>query len=233
MINEEGLRISGALHELVDSYLDGRECVEEMKANLSKNWRQMEWMGFYLEEKSRSMLIDAIGGSAGPEYGNTKIDYVNEYVWDIKTHSLFDKNGKYEPEAILNDTEAMERAIDEYGSMGFVMFLVEPEWDVDGSFKKWHDQLKGETSEYVKKRIERGAPSRIRKRACMISRIFIFRLDRESLARGMSDGWLKGFQKGMRNADGSPRRSKVNVLIDKISEDCIIAGSTAFGENRP
>lgn len=229
MIEDEGRKISNVFKNMTGTYLDGKKCIKEMIEHSSKNWKQMEWMGWYNEENARSILIAKIGGSEGPRYGNTRIDYMNEYAWDIKTHSLFDKNGKPEREAILNDTEAIENAIEEFGSIGFVMFLVEPEWDIDGSFKDWHDQMKGETSDYVKERIERGAPSRMRKSACTIREIMVFRLDKESLERGMKEKWLKGFQKGMRNADGSPRRSKVNIMIDRIPIECIITGSVTFG----
>lgn len=222
MIQSEALRIFKVVNDLLGAELDGKDCILKMKQNGSNNWKQMEWMGFYLEEEIRDLLIEKIGGSLGPKYGNTRIDYMNEYPWDIKAHSLHNSKGDYQNESILNDTEAITRAIDEFGSIGFVMFIVEPTWDIDGSFKEWHDIEKGKISEYEIERINRGAKSRMRKVSCTIDKILIFKIDADDIKDGFERRWLKGFQEGMRNADGSPRRSKVNVLIDRIPKHCII-----------
>jgi hypothetical protein len=222
MIQDEGCSIYQSISPLLGKYLDGKESVTEMKNNGSRNWKQMEWMGFYLEELTRDTLSEELGGGVGPKYGMTTLDYKNNCVWDIKTHALYDKNGKYEAVTILNDLEAIESVIRDYGEIGFIMYLVKPVWDLDGSFKIWHDSLKGSMSDYEKERIARGAKSRARKSACSISAILIFKLNKDDLESGVKTGWLGGFQKGMRNADGSPRREKVSVNIDKIPQKCII-----------
>jgi hypothetical protein len=43
------------------------------------------------------------------------------------------------------------------------------------------------------------------------------------VSRGISEGWLKdSFQKGMRNADGSPRRAKYSVRLDLIPQELFL-----------
>jgi hypothetical protein len=35
---------------------DGKNCIVEMKDNHNRNWRQMEWIGFYAEYAIRKLL---------------------------------------------------------------------------------------------------------------------------------------------------------------------------------
>jgi hypothetical protein len=39
----------------------------------------------------------------------------------------------------------------------------------------------------------------------------------EQIEKALEDNWLAYFQKGMRNADGSPRRAKYKINIDAVS----------------
>jgi len=71
-------------------------------------------------------------------------------------------------------------------------------------------------SAYVRERIRRGAPSRRRKRAVTLKGYILFGLDRSSLSLGIKDGWIRPFQQGMRNADGSPRRAKFMLDISQM-----------------
>ncbi|UJG43943.1 MAG: hypothetical protein K9W46_01865 [Candidatus Heimdallarchaeum endolithica] len=46
---------------------------------------------------------------------------------------------------------------------------------------------------------------------------FILALNENLLSQGQSNGWIRYFQKGMRNADGSPRRPKYMIDCSKVS----------------
>lgn len=65
---------------------DGRNSIIEMKEEGSKQWRQMEWMGFYFEflcQKHFANIIDM----PGKKYGNTEFDAFSEISWDFKAHA--------------------------------------------------------------------------------------------------------------------------------------------------
>jgi len=232
MIDKEGKAIYSQLKSMIGPSIDGKEAIIEMKNKKSRNWKQMEWMGFYLEEKTREILTETIGGGKGPLYGRTGMDYKLEYVWDIKVHSVRDARGNNANECVLNDTEAIENALVEYGSVGFMIYLVNPEWDVKGEFKEWHDSQKGKMSDYVKERIERGAPSRMRKSAVEVVDLMIVSLSEEDVESGTKGGWLMGFQNGMRNSNGNPRRSKIKINVGRIPDKCIIEGNLEIGRPR-
>jgi hypothetical protein len=69
-------------------------------------------------------------------------------------------------------------------------------------------------SKYVEERKKRGAPSRRRKSSAKVQDfLFLFFNGFEDLEKAKNEGWLAEFQKGMRNADGSPRREKYRVRI--------------------
>ena len=117
---------------------------------------------------------------------------------------------------ILNDKEAIDLCVQKHNGIGFIVVHGDAVFDQAGEFKAWHDALKGGHSNYERKRIERGAPSRKRKSAFEIDHIeALFFNNSEELNRGVSDRWITFFQEGMRNADGSPRRPKYAIKITK------------------
>ena len=81
------------------------------------------------------------------------------------------------------------------------------------------ESLKGKISSYEIERIRRGARSRKRKCAFEIEQVeAIFFNGQEDLDRGVEEGWLTFFQEGMRNADGSPRRPKFELITNRAPE---------------
>ena len=88
-----------------------------------------------------------------------------------------------------------------------------------GTFKAWHDELKGGRSDYEKDRVRRGAPSRRRKIAFRLRRIEALWLNSDQVTKGLDEGWIDFFQKGMRNANGSARRPKYELNVDMLPAD--------------
>lgn len=214
----EAKQISSILKNNFYGNLDGKTCILEMKEK-NLNWRQMEWPGWYVEEMGRMQLIQELGGSIGPTFGRTKFDYKMNYVWDIKVHTNNASSGW----CILNDLEAIETIISNNGGIGFFIALADVEYDNDGQFKIWHDKLKGKISDYEKERIKRGAKSRKRKTSCYINEWqCIFIDDFNIFIDGISDGWVSEFQKGMRNANGTPRREKIMINLHSLPSDILI-----------
>ena len=214
---KEAIEIKKILKNEIPEIWDGKKCILELR-EADFNWRQMEWIGWYFEYKARKVLIENFGGQSGPAFGRTPMDYKNKFVWDFKAHPV---NSPSHPWAIMNDCEAVNRCIEENNGIGFIIALGEAEYnDVEGSFKRWHSELKGEQTKYVKARIKRGAPSRKRKINFRIQDyLMIFLQDYNQIIRGMEERWLSGdAQTGWRNANGSPRRAKYKIKLNSIKK---------------
>ena len=106
----EATAILNILTKKIGRYLDGRKCILELRQRKSRNWKQMEWPGWYMEEIGRQALIKTIGGTKGPIYSNTQYDYRKKNVWDLKVHSII------QPELVLADPSAVYNGL---GSFSF------------------------------------------------------------------------------------------------------------------
>jgi len=207
----EANQILNLLTTALSHNVDGKEAILELK-RINYNWKQMEWIGWYFEHLLFTKITGTLGGTAGQTFGNTTFDYKKNYVWDFKAHPILTSNGTQNEPMILNDKEAVDLCIRQYNGIGFVIVYGYAVFDQTGQFKAWHDTLKGGHSEYERERIERGAPSRIRKSAFKIDHIeALFFNNSEELNRGITEGWITSFQEGMRNANGSPRRPKYAI----------------------
>lgn len=178
---------------------DGRECVLELK-DADYNWRQMEWFGWYFEFKARRLLQD-VADIPGDRYGNVTFDLKKQINWDLKASA--------KQKVILNDKDAMDLSIAETGCHGEIISLFDVEYDIDRSFQNWHTELKGGKSNYEKKRENRTEKSRSRKVKAILRQIIFVILkngDLESLSI-MRQG---------RNSDGSPRKIKYMLDLNKI-----------------
>ena len=105
----------------------------------------MEWPGWYFQYLCNSHF-KAILDIPGKTYGKAKFDAFSEITWDFKSHASTSKSRNIP----CNDTEATLNTIAEYGYYGIILAVGEAEYDEDGTFKKWHDNLKGKKSKYVK-----------------------------------------------------------------------------------
>lgn len=75
----EGREIKNILNTKINNKWNGKECILELK-DANYNWRQMEWIGWYLEFIGRKVFEDNYGGNIGPTYGRTTLDYKNNYI---------------------------------------------------------------------------------------------------------------------------------------------------------
>jgi hypothetical protein len=214
----EGRLICDVLVRDMPKMWEGRASILELQ-RANYNWRQMEWIGWYNEMKAGEIVRSSLGGGDGPRYGNTTFDFRRKCVWDFKVHPEGDSW------TILNDREAVDSCIRDHGVLGFVITLgVADLNDSAGTFKRWHDQLKGGTSRYEHERIARGARSRRRKVRFRVVDFVAFLFEGSIvLQTGLKEGWLAEFQKGMRNADGSPRRPKYMINVDTIPSGILVS----------
>jgi hypothetical protein len=200
-------------------FVDGKNAILEMKDGGSRNWRQMEWIGFWFEFFLEKNLIPVLGGTRGPSFGTTQFDFKKKFVWDLKAHPLGTKN------LILNDQNAIKKCIQSENGIGFIIISGVAKYDNGKSeFKRWHDNLKGETSTYEKERVARGAPSRRRKISFEPEGLnAIWFDDIGEINSAISDGWLKSFQNNMKNSNGKPRPAKFQFNLDEVPKNNKIA----------
>jgi len=205
--------------ESLPTMWDGKNCVLQMREGGDK-WRQTEWPGWYFHHWMKTVLDKKIIETPGPKIGATSFFGFGDGVpWTLRTHALNAQawGARYrlpapEHSVILYDTDATEAALAAFGRIGVVILCGEAVWDSSGSFRRWHNALKGEESSFEIDRKKRGAPSRHRKRAFILKGFLIFFLSPEGLSKCGS------FQKGLRNKDGAPRRSKVTITLGDYRE---------------
>ncbi len=195
----------------------GKDAILQMKNSGSSNWRQMEWIGFWFEEIVNQALSNKLGESGHSQYGKTKFDFVRNHTWDLKVHPNQSKS------LILNDLSAIEQCLNTEGGLGFIVLSGDVEYDVNSTFKKWHDDLKGGVSTYEKDRVKRQAPSRRRKVSFTPTVIEGFWFNSFSeIESCLSAGILAEFQTGMRNSNGVARLPKIAIKkIDGLASFAI------------
>ncbi|PAK20892.1 hypothetical protein CJJ23_04835 [Mycoplasmopsis agassizii] len=71
---------------------DGKQAITYMKENNCRNWKQMEWIGFYFQ----FMCEKIIGENnyfqiPGKKYGSVQFDGFKEINFDFKAHSSINK----------------------------------------------------------------------------------------------------------------------------------------------
>jgi len=199
-----------SIFEKFPKTIDGKDAILEMKENNGKNWKQMEWAGFYFEYWCNQNFKNILEMPYSKKYGNVTFDAFFKRPWDFKFHAI--EASKWAP---INDYEAISTAIDEFGDLGIVLAECSVDYDNERSdFKKWHDSLKGKTTPYVEAAIKRNAPSRRRKTEIKIKRISFINLNRKLL-----DDACKSFQENFKNSNGKSRRRKVKLDLSKIKDN--------------
>jgi len=195
----------------IPTFWDGRKSILEMKKAGFKQWRQMEWIGWYFQFLSEKLLQD-IMKIPGPKYGNVQFDGLKEIPWDFKAHAINTSSHQI----IVNDSEATANAIKDFGCVGLILAMGKVKYNDDKrTFQKWHEALKGGKSKYEFERIKRGAWSRLRKVEFKLEQISFIKIDDEVLVKCGS------FQRDFRNAGGTPRREKVLLDLEKLAEEII------------
>jgi hypothetical protein len=203
---------------------DGRQTIKWMMENEITNGPfQNEWQGFYWETKGRQLLNAAFKPNPEPpqtHFGNTEFDYSLNFVWDLKAHTKswcgpdgnHIKNGT--TGAILNDVEAMDACVIKQG-LGFLMVSGVAVADTDGSFVRWHRELKANNGKRVSS--SNSGASRVRKSAFQPTEIeAIFFSDIQRFNAAKSAGVITGFSQGAQapraeGSRGNERRGKYQI----------------------
>jgi hypothetical protein len=188
---------------------DGKKSILDLKkANF--NWRQMEWWGFYFEYLCYLRLGD-IFTIPGDRYGKAKtacFDIKNSINWDLKAKAIKSDDHR----SILNDVEAMNLSVKEYGAHGLVIALCDVEYnDVNRSFQQWHQELKGGKSKYEINREQRTSVSRYRKTKAKLQEILFLVVTSKNISS-------LGIHHQGRNSNGKPRPPKYMLDYDLINK---------------
>lgn len=203
----------GEILKTISKNWDGKKAILEMKNSNFNQWKQMEWIGFYFEFLCQKYLKSIGMEPHKIKYGNTSFDGFLEIPFDFKSHALNTERH----EIVINDTEAITKAIEKYGYIITIIALGKVKYnDKNRSFQKWHEKIKGGKSKYELERIKRGAWSRLRKTEFNIQEIIFVKINKGTLDKSGS------FQKNFRNADGSLRRSKIMINLEKLNDEEII-----------
>lgn len=203
--------IGDVLSGSVRKHWDGKECILEMKDSGNRQWKQMEWIGFYFQYCCDTYL-ESIMTIPGPKYGRVEFDGFLGIPWDFKAHAMNTSSHQI----IVNDSEAIAKGIEEYGSVGLILALGKVVYnDENRTFQKWHQDLKGGKSKYEIERIKRGAWSRLRKTHFDLQQISFIEITDETLIK------CGTFQNDFRNSNGNPRRAKVLIDLERMQEETL------------
>ena len=205
-----------AIHDIPTDW-SARAAILEMRDADYKQWRQMEWIGFYFQFLCER-IFDELMDIPGMTYGRTQFDGFDPISWDFKAHSNRTSASKTSNVVITNDKEAIDAAIDDYGWYGLVLATGEATYnDDDRTFQRWHDDLKGGPSAYQKRRREEGAVSRRRKVHFALSDISFIALNSSTLAE------CGAIHQQGRNSNNKPRPPKYSVNTKKVPQAALLA----------
>ncbi|HEY3545162.1 MAG TPA: hypothetical protein VGK17_03620 [Propionicimonas sp.] len=230
---EEGSALLLVLRAGLADYWDGREVVERMRANGSRNWRQMEWPGFHFEEQVAALLNVAyptppVGGPRRT-YGGTPFDYASgTRVWDAKAHTVLEillPSGGHtrtsSSAAILNDSAAVTACLAEQG-LGFLVLDGAATFDEAGAFDDWHRAYTREDRPPVGYASNTG---RRRRRKLAFEPLTLRALwiqDLQALDAGIVGGWISRERQGAQQVlvgdeRGAGRNDKFHLKVHRSS----------------
>ncbi|MDT0234445.1 hypothetical protein [Curtobacterium sp. BRB10] len=196
---------------------DGKEKIEWLRDEGTRQENQMEWPGFYFEYRGRDVLNSTFRPNPHPvrvKYGHTVFDYSLNHVWDLKSHTAERERPGYatvvqgDDEVQLNDASAVRACVDEQG-LGFIILTGRAVSDEDGEFKRWHDEFKGKPS-----RPSLSGKSRARKAAFLPLAVEAYWISNTSaLNAGVLSGALKAVPQG-RQSSGAARPDKFHMRLE-------------------
>ena len=208
---ETAQSIGNLLSASIQKHWDGKVCILQMKTSGYRQWKQMEWIGFYFQFWGERYL-GSVMEMPGPKYGRVKFDGFLGIPWDLKAHAMNTSSHQI----IVNDSGAIAGGIKEFGSVGLILALGQVIYnDGNRAFQKWHQELKGGKSKYEVERIKRGAWSRLRKIHFDLQQISFIEITDKTLVKCGS------FQNDFRNSNGSPRRPKVLIDLEQLQEETL------------
>ncbi|MCH8915180.1 MAG: hypothetical protein IIA82_04985 [Thaumarchaeota archaeon] len=205
--------------EIIDKYFpkifEAHRSIEWLHKH-TRQGKQPEWQGFFFEEYSFPLLTNFLGGWYGVRIiKGSRIDYQRHYNWDLKVHSLKDKNGKAQTGIILNDKAALDRIIKTESGIGFIICLVDFTFDTSGRLQLWRDKLENRKKPHSKPHVMKNIGK-------VKSIIALFIKDEKMLQQGLKTGWIEIHKQG-KQLTGQPRNLKYSINLKKLPKNLIIS----------
>jgi len=193
--------------------IDGKQAIQEMKDGGDPYWREMEWPAYYISFLLKNQLR---GRMQIVERGRKRICFQGEHPWDVRIKATDYRT----PWVILTDVRNTDRVFDDGRGFGLIVIFVIVTKDEDGTFRQWHEELKGGSSEYTRRVEREGRRPRMRKKEMfLIKGTAWFFPTLAEFKRGVDEGWLdEDFARTMRNSDRRSRNPKYAIDISRIPE---------------
>ncbi len=209
---------SGGFVERPCPFVDGKAAIIEMRDDNFPGWMEVEWAGYSIKYLVQKVCKEKLNGQIAPYDLGKRHLVKGNYVWDAR---FFANERGYD--VILGDLDEYGTIVRENGGIGILVVDSVVSRDLTGDFKAWHEMIKGGASDYSIERENEGRPSRVRKSAFMMVKVFAYFIIPEDLEAGVSAGWLDDkFQQNMRNADGSPRNPKYRLRASLIPHENLL-----------
>jgi len=205
--------------QIIDKYFPkifaAKKSIQWLHNHTTKG-KEIEWQAFFFEEYSRPLLTNFLGGWHGARIiKNSRIDYQRYYNWDLKVHSIEDKNGKLQHAIPLNDKTSMDRIIKTEFGIGFIILYVKFTFDKNRKLLKWRDDFENSNKHHSSK-------TRVQKNnGTVIDLKAIFIKDKKMIQNGRKNNWIKIFKQG-RQPSGSSRKPKYMINLDKIPKHLFV-----------
>ena len=192
--------------EIMEKEWEAKKCIVEMKEKQCNNWKQTEWVGWYFQ-----FLMDNKKVSNVEKFKyficNTKFNgCIGKNIIDYKTSSVNDKEN-----IILNDKEAIDRVVNKYKELGFLILKGDAEKEKDKELDEWRKSLTGK-SKYVKRGEKSGRKHRKLKTKFFPKKLLYVSINQENIK------YLKDHAQG-KNSNGKPRPLKYSLpqkMIEKF-----------------
>lgn len=145
------------LCETLPSFLDGRTILDSMHDRNQKNWKQTEFLAFYIEDFALNFLENF--GFETNKYsikglgkGNVVIDTFKDFPIDVKTSFK-------QADCPFNDKFVVDKVIEEFGKIGVIKIVSNGIEDSDFELTKYYKHLKGDFDEVSHKtrKVKKGA----------------------------------------------------------------------------
>ncbi|MDD4455485.1 hypothetical protein [Methanoculleus sp. UBA430] len=199
--------------------VDGREAILEMKEAGFPGWQEVEWPGFHVKFLVQRECREKLNGEVQPYDLDKKRHLVRgDYVWDTRFHA-----NERSDDIPLGDVKGYNDLVKEHGGIGLLVVDAAVVKDENGDFRRWHEELKGGSSEYSLERERDGRPPRERKSRYLIVGVYAYFFTLDDLNKGIMDGWTDDdFQRTMRNANGARRKSKYLLKGSEIPDEHLL-----------
>jgi len=195
-----------------------QDAIKEMK-DKGGYWKENEWPGWFMKMKFQELPVLKYGDPFKPIKKVKQRFLQGEYLWD---HRFNTYNSRHAGKVAFMSYDNLNDILQEFDGLGLLISNCHVELDRNGDIFRFHEALKGGSSEYTEDR--EADPKRHawkRKSLFFIITLHSYYFTTEDFEKGTQEGWLGDhFQGFARQSDGGPRDTKPEFYLDFIPERC-------------